>query len=197
MLEPGLLRYDAEIERHLAGVVGREWLIGRIDTWLRADDDSRMLWLTGKPGSVNSAIASWLCRNRREIAAFHLCDANNMDKADNRRCVLSIPWQLTTQLQEYQTRLGQMDMQSIVQQAAPVTLFDHLVAQPLSYSFPRPDRPIVVLGDGLAEATHGGENQLATLLAQGLAQTPRCFRVLITSGPDPQVVHELQSFRPE
>ncbi|WP_167512579.1 toll/interleukin-1 receptor domain-containing protein [Oceanidesulfovibrio marinus] len=197
VLEPGLLRYDAEIERHLAGFVGREWLIGRIDTWLRSDDASRMFWLTGKPGSGKSAMASWLCRNRREIAAFHLCDANDMYKADPRRCVLSIAWQLTTQLQEYQNRLGQMDLQRIVQEADPVTLFDRLVAQPLSYSFPRPDRPIVVLVDGLDEATHGGENQLATLLAQGLAKTPRWFRVLITSRPDPEVVHELQSFSPE
>jgi WD40 repeat protein len=190
------LPFDADIAQHLSRFVGRQWVFDTIDDWLAAPQASRVFWITGKPGIGKTAIAAWLCYHRREIAAFHLCRFGHTQKADPRRCVLSIAYQLSSQLPDYQARVASLGLESLVAESNARTLFDNLIVQPLSGNFPRPERNVVIVIDALDEATEGGRNELASFIASEFANTPDWLRLIITSRPDPEVMRPLQGMTP-
>jgi hypothetical protein len=194
LLEP--LPFDADIAQHLSRFVGRGWVFDTIDSWLADPKASRVFWITGKPGVGKTAIAAWLCYHRCEIAAFHLCRYGHTQKADPRRAVLSVAYQLSSQLPDYQARLNALDLKSLVAESNAPTLFDSLIVQPLSGNFPRPERSIVILIDALDEATEGGRNELASFIASEFTRTPEWLRLIITSRPDPEVTQPLQGLTP-
>lgn len=193
-LEP--LPFDADIAQHLARFTGRRWVFDRIDAWLADPNAQRVFWIVGRPGVGKTAISCWLCSHRREIAAFYLCCHGHAQKSDLRRCVLSIAYQLSTQLPDYQTRLSALNLEKIVPESNARTLFDQLIVQPLSESFPEPDRPVGLLIDALDEATEGGKNELAALIASEFEKTPGWLRLILTSRPDPGVEFYLPALIP-
>jgi hypothetical protein len=193
-LEP--LPFEADIAQHLSRFVGRQWVFEAIDMWMADPNASRIFWITGKPGVGKTAIAAWLCYHRREVAAFHLCRYGDKRKSDPRRCVLSIAYQLSSQLPDYQARLNALNLEGIVSELDPQTLFASLVVEPLSGNFPKPDHTMVALIDGLDEATQGSQNELATFIASEFARTPEWLRLIITSRPEPEVLHTLQGLTP-
>jgi len=189
------LPFDADIAQHLERFTGREWVFERIDAWLREPEASRVFWITGAPGVGKTAIASWLCHHR-EVVAFHLCQHGHVQKSDPRRAVLSIAYQLATQLPDFEERLAALDLERLVPESNARTLFDCLVVQPLSGGFPDPGRTLIVLIDALDEATREGGNELASFGATEFLKTPPWLRLIITSRPDPEVTHPLQGLTP-
>ncbi|MCX5673891.1 MAG: TIR domain-containing protein [Planctomycetota bacterium] len=187
------LPFEAEIALHLQRFTGREWLIRDIDAWLADPRASRIFWVTGKPGVGKTAMVAWLCARRREVAAFHLCRHGHVHKSDPRRCVLSLAYQLATQLPAYLDILGAMDLEGIIPESNAATLFDRLIVQPLAEHFPRPDRTVVVVIDALDEATRGGKNELASFLASDFLKTPEWLRLVVTSRPELAVATPLQN----
>ncbi len=194
LLDP--LPFDADIARHLERFTGRQWVFDKIDEWLSAPEASRVFWLTGKPGVGKTAIAAWLCYHRREVAAFHLCQHGHDQKSDPRQCVLSLAYQLSSQLPDYQDRLNALPLEILTAEANARTLFDTLIVQPLSGDFPQPNRTILILIDALDEATETGRNELASFIASEFDKTPRWLRLVITSRDEPEVTHPLQALTP-
>ncbi|GAB6036982.1 hypothetical protein JCM15519_15410 [Fundidesulfovibrio butyratiphilus] len=194
LLGDDLTRADAEIERHLAGFEGRQWLKDHVDAWLRDENAQKLYWLTGRPGSGKTAFASWLCRKRREVGGVFLCSWDNVFRSNPRTCVLSLACQLGTQLPDYHDRLAALDLEKILAEADASTLFESLILEPLSSNFPRPDRNVVLCIDALDEATQNGRNDLANMLAQGLEKAPPWLKVFLTSRPEQEVLHPLQGF---
>jgi WD40 repeat protein len=194
LLDP--LPFDADTAQHLTRFTGRQWVFDQIDAWLRDPAASRVFWITGAPGVGKTAIAAWLCEHRPEVVAFHLCRHGHIQKSDPRRCVLSIAYQLSTQLADYQDRLNQLDLPRLIPESDARTLFDRLIVQPLSANFPRPEGIVVVLIDALDEATTVGRNELASFLATEFRRTPDWLRLVITSRPDPEVTYPLQAYTP-
>jgi tetratricopeptide (TPR) repeat protein len=194
VLEP--LPFDADIQRHLARFVGRQWIFGQVDAWLADPAASRVFWIVGPPGVGKTAIASWLAFNREEVGAFHLCRHGDVLKADPRRAVMSIAYQLSTQLPDYRDRLNAVNLEKITREGNAKALFDALIVQPLSGDFPDPGRVIAVLIDALDEATQGSRNELADLIASDFDRAPGWLRLIITSRPDPEVLRPLQGLTP-
>jgi hypothetical protein len=85
------LSYDAEIKQNFDHFTGRKWVFDAIDRWL-AGDQSRVFWILGSPGVGKTALAARLCSQKREIAAFHFCRYDNVQKSDPRRCVMSLAY---------------------------------------------------------------------------------------------------------
>lgn len=187
------LSFDAEIRQNLDRFTGREWVIREIDRWL-ATNGSRVFWIAGSPGVGKTAISTWLCANRREIAAFHFCRYDNVQKIDPRRCVTSIAYQLSTQLPEYAERLKRVKLEGLGDLNAR-TLFDQLIVQPLTV-IPKPERSVLILIDALDEATAGGKNQLADFIASEFERTPEWLNLIVTSRPDPEITGTLQAYSP-
>jgi WD40 repeat protein len=195
ILEP--LPFDADIAHHLRRFTGRKWIFKKIDEWLSNPNVSRIFWIIGLPGVGKTTIAAWLCYHRREVAAFHLCRHGHVQKSDPRRAVLSIAYQLSTQLLEYHDRLSALHLERFVPETDDArTLFDRCIVQPLSANFPAPDRTILIVIDALDEASEGGRNELATFIASEFNKTPDWLRLIITSRPDPEVTQPLQALTP-
>lgn len=109
----------------------------------------------------------------------------------------SIAWQLSTQLPEYGDRLCAIaDLETVCRESNAQTLFDRLVVQPLHTGFTPPDRTIIVLIDGLDEATVDGRNELAAFLGRHAANLPDWMRLVITSRPETEVMQPLQGLTP-
>ena len=187
------ISFNAEMQHYVDGFTGRRWVFDRFDAWLRDPAAPRVLWLVGPPGSGKTAIALWLCQQRREVAAFHLCRHGDTIKADPRRCVLSIAYQLASQLPDYQDRLNAADLEGLAE-ANAATLFDALVIQQLSGGFPRPDRLVVVVIDALDEATQGGRNELAEFIGAQFDRSPDWLRLFVTSRPEAEVELPLRRY---
>ncbi|MCX7020578.1 MAG: TIR domain-containing protein, partial [Candidatus Sumerlaeota bacterium] len=195
VLDP--LPFEADIAHHMARFTGRGWVFNRIDDWLADPGASPVFWITGKPGVGKTAIACRLAATRREVAAFHLCRHFDSIKTDPRRAVLSIAYQLSTQLPDYQDRLAALDLQKIKSDAGNAqTLFDALVLQPLAGGFPVPDRTLLVVVDGLDEASSGGRNELASFIGSEWRKAPPWLRIVVTGRPDPEVKGPLQGLSP-
>lgn len=189
------LDFSADIAQHVPNFTGRQWVFKHLDNWLGSPDASRVFWITGAPGVGKTAIAAYLCHKRREVAAFHLCRYGHDDKSDPRRCVMSIAYQLSTQLPDYQKRLVAMDLLEEVKKSA-LTIFDNLIVQPLAPPFPEPNRIILIVLDALDEATYSGKNELAEFIAKEFPRTPTWLRLIITSRKEPEVVQPLQGLSP-
>jgi len=189
------LDFFADLAKHVPQFTGRKWVFDRIDAWLANPTGSKVFWITGPPGIGKTAIVAYLCHKYREVAAFHLCQHGHDDRSDPRRCVMSLAYQVSSQLPDYQQSLAAMDLSEEARKS-PATLFDNLFIQPLVPPFPEPDQSILLVIDALDEATQNGKNYLAEFIAEAFLRTPHWLRLVITSRPDPEVVQPLQGLSP-
>jgi hypothetical protein len=187
------LDYGVEIERFLRGFSGRTWLLDHFEQWLGQADHNRIFFITGLPGIGKSAVASFLCHKHPSVVAYHFCEYRIQEKSNALRCVLSLAYQLSTQLPDYRDLLlaENLDKRPIDAFSA----FDRLIAQPL-HKLTRPDRTYVIIIDALDEATSGGRNELVDLLASQFDKTPSWLRLVITSRPEPLILRTLSKLKP-
>ncbi len=193
MLQP--ISFDAEIKYNIEKFTGRAWVLEELERWLADRNAQRVFFITAAPGVGKTVLSAWLCSHWREIGAFHFCRHDNIQKIDPRRCIMSIAYQLSTQLPEYEDRLQGINISGLDELNAR-SLFDHLIVQPLSANFPVPDHLVVILIDSLDEATVDGKNDLASFLASEFERTPDWLRLIVTSRPDPDVMGQLQAYTP-
>jgi hypothetical protein len=190
------LDYGSDINLHLPAFTGRKWVIDEIDAWLANPKAARLFGIIGWAGTGKSAIAAFLCARRPDVAAFHICRYGHTQKADPRRCVTSIAYQLCSQLPRYRERLGAMDLESLTKDSNAQALFDQLVVQPLGALSPPPDRDVTIVIDALDEASQGDRNELAAFLASEFERAPGWLRLVVTSRPVPAVMEPLAAMRP-
>ncbi|MFM8769427.1 MAG: TIR domain-containing protein [Rubrivivax sp.] len=181
------LNYDGDIQRHVARFRGRRQLEARLRTWVEDPQAPQRLWLTAAPGLGKSAVAAALAHRWAETGAVHFCVAGHHDKGDPARAILSIAYQLATHLELYRMRLGSLDLEreTLKDERA---LFDTLLVGPLARDFPAPERPWLVILDGLDEATRSdGSNALAEVVASDWGRLPPWLRLLVSSRPEAEV----------
>jgi WD40 repeat protein len=193
------IAFESDMARHLEKFSGREWVFTEIDRWLADPVASRVFWIQGGPGVGKTAIAAKIRTRYRQVAAFHFCQHGIETKRNPRRIVLSIAYQLSTQLPEFQARLENNleKLEKIVEESRDAaTLFDALIIEQLGANFPPPGRIVIVLIDALDEATEAGGNELAEFIATHFLKTPPWLRLVITSRPEVEVKAPLQDFNP-
>jgi hypothetical protein len=192
ILQP--IDYD-EPARHLARFTGREWVNREMEQWLAASG-RRVLWITGEAGIGKSALSAWLCERRPEIAGAHYCRYNNANRGA-RKGLLSLAYQLTTQLPDYESRLNASPLEAIGAETSLGGLFDRLFVEPFTHGFPAPEGSVVLLVDALDEAGDKGMNQLALLIGTEWRRTPEWLRLIVTSRPhEAEINAALQSLDP-
>jgi hypothetical protein len=181
------VRYDDDIQRHLARFTGREWVMNEVEEWLAST--RRVLWITGEAGVGKSALVAWLCNRRPEVAAYHFCRFGNSDRVDARKALFSLAYQLSTQLPVYQDRLNASPLDKTVVETNLPTVFDRLFAEPLKDPVPITDKPQVIVIDALDEATRNGRNELASLIGGKFQRMPPWLRLIVTSRPHEQEIN--------
>lgn len=178
-----------------ARFIGRDWLFQAIDDWLAKPDGPRVFWITGAPGVGKTALATQLCAQLRAIAGQHFCTSGDDRRTDARRCAMSLAYQLCTQLPELRDRLVRSDLDRLLEWS-PRTVISTLLCEPLGDGFPDPLRPVVLLIDGLDEASSGQRNEMAEMLAAAFEELPRWLRFILTSRPGAAVSFPLQGLEP-
>ena len=195
-LEP--LEFSVDILFLLQNFTGRHWIINDIERWIYGEKTSRVFWLTGSPGVGKSAISAWLRERQRVVKAFHFCLHNDDKKKSPINLVKSVAYQLATQIPAYMEKLGAMDVSGIVREYPDAgTLFKALIVEPLHKDIPAPDEPVVILIDGLDEATVNKRNRIAEFIRDEFYKTPEWLKLFITSRPEePELNSVLSSIVP-
>jgi len=184
------INFDGDLQRHVASFKGRVQLEERLRAWLRDPRGSQVLWLTAAPGLGKSAVAAVLSHRWAEVAAVHFCVAGHQDKTNPARAVLSIAYQLSQRqhMSVYANRLSKLELEREAHKDAR-TLFDTLLVAPLARDFPQPPQPLVVILDGLDEATQpGGDNPLAEVVAADWGRLPPWLRLMVSSRAETELV---------
>lgn len=185
ILQP--INYAGDINRHVARFSGRKVLFERLRYWLNDPLGEQVVWLCGSSGMGKSAVVAMLAHNWAETGAVHFCVAGHVDKADPRRAILSIAFQLSTHIDLYRSRLMSIDLEQEAEKDAQ-SLFDALLVGPLSGDFPLPSHPWLVVIDALDEATQAdGQNSLAELIGQEWPKLPSWLRLAVSSQPEGEV----------
>lgn len=175
------LPFEAEMVEHVTRFSGRQWALREIDSWLADPCAEKLFWVVAEPGMGKSALACWLSQHRGDVAAVHLFQRRHAQKSDPCRCVLSIAYQLSSQLPDYAQRLAAMDLAEVSEETDPGTLFDRLISQPLAAGRAEPGRNVVIVLDALDEAGEGGDSLASFLSLEFGARTPPWLRLIVTS----------------
>src|SRR5262245_28954799 len=76
-----------DIDALLDGFVGRKWLAAKVDHWRAQNVDSRLLWISGAPGTGKSAFAAWLAHHGKvNVIGLNLCRFNIDERRDAAMC---------------------------------------------------------------------------------------------------------------
>lgn len=195
-LEP--LEFSVDILFLLQNFTGRHWIFNDIEQWISGGKTAKVFWLTGSPGVGKSAISAWLREKQHAVKAFHFCLHNDEKKKSPINLVKSIAYQLATQIPAYMEKLGAMDVDGIVRDYPDAgTLFKALIVEPLYKDIPVPDEPVVILIDGLDEATENKRNRIAEFIRDEFHKTTEWLKLFITSGPEePELNSVLSSIVP-
>lgn len=187
---------QADLASHIPHFVGRAWFWQQFDEWLR-HPDRPLLWICGVPGSGKSAIAAQLCK-RTSVAALHVCQYDDVDKASAAKAIRSLASQLLAHSPQYfeQLKWRVADLKELCERSPcdgdASTLFDRLIVQPLR-AISRPERKIIILIDALDEATRNKRNELAEVLATHGHNLPSWAKLVITSSAEMEIGVPLQS----
>lgn len=159
------LSFQQQISKLTSRFAGRTWLFDDLEQWIAAPTASQVYWVAGPIGSGKTALAARMVQLIPEIAAFHFALQEDEQTQNARRCVLSLAYQLTTQLPQYASLLQSREP---LEQVVPVsnfnTLVTRLLVEPLNdIARPRSSRPLVVLIDGLEHLATGQSAHESTL----------------------------------
>mgnify|MGYP001402858539 CR=1 FL=1 len=191
------LDFSGDILIHQPWFVGREWIFHDIRKWLAQKDASRIYWLTGLPGIGKTSISVHLLQKCPNIVAFHLCIRGHSEKSSPKRTVCSLAFQLSKQLPEYREKLVQLNLKREIDRCNDSALFDVLMVEPLQNLSSPTDAPLVILIDGLDEASVDSYNPMVEFIASYFCKLPSWLRFIITSRPVEEVLVPLQEFSPK
>ncbi len=182
--------FSVELAAH-KDFVGRGWILKELDSWIRDPDGKPVFTLVAPPGFGKSALAVEVIHQSGHVTAFHICNHSNQEKNDSKRLVMSLAHQISTQMPTYDAVLKTLDLDYVVNEYDAATLFDVLLATPCGQILP-PGRTMVIVIDGLDEATKDGRNPVAEFVADRAATLPNWIRILVTTRPEPEVLGPLE-----
>lgn len=112
--------------------------------------------------------------------------------------MLTLAYQLSTQLPEYRSYLLNLKLNDIEYdfKDSLISLFDILFLKPLRHI--KSDRPLVFVIDALDELTKFTEQgtPFLSLLTDGFTRLPEWFGLMVTSRPDPELLRRMKSLDP-
>lgn len=94
------IAFEHDIKRLTEGFTGRERVFEEIERWLQ-QENQRFFILTGEPGVGKSTIAAHLIQTRKDIVAYHLCQAADLETLKPGRILRSLTAQLMETVPDY------------------------------------------------------------------------------------------------
>ncbi|KAG6885288.1 hypothetical protein C0993_003572, partial [Termitomyces sp. T159_Od127] len=187
-------------EKHPCDTDTRMEMLDEIRTWIddiSKDTSKNFLWLVGPPGCGKSAIAASIareCKSRDVLGAQLFINRNDSNTTNPNKYFPTVSREIAKQSESVEQHLhdalkGRSFSIETPRQAAD--LFIHTLTKA---AFDKPDRPIVVIFDGLDETHRERLEDTATIFSQLFSKLPDYSnaKVLITSRPEDEI---LKSFR--
>jgi hypothetical protein len=178
------------------GFVGRDWLIGRLQT--RLAGAGKCFLIAAEPGAGKTAFAAELVRRNPgdRILAYHFCNAQREETLDPRRFVRSLAAMLCGTVPAYRTLLRSSEdlVRALKSEAQPATMLWEAVLEPLRRI--DMDAPRIILVDGLDEAidrSAAAAETIPGLLSQALANFPDWLKLIATTRPHDRVLAMFQA----
>jgi hypothetical protein len=94
------INFTPHVARLTKDFTGRQWVFDDIARWLQ-DTKKRFFILTGEPGVGKSTIAANLIQTRKDIVAYHLCQAAELETLKPGRILRSLTAQLMETVPDY------------------------------------------------------------------------------------------------
>jgi WD40 repeat protein len=184
--------FKLDIYRHVKDFVGRTWLIKDIENWLK-DKSSRLMFITGDPGTGKTALMAKLIHVFPQVAAYHFCISKFEISLVPERFIQSIAAQLATQIEAYREVISQLNIEAITSLDAS-SVFKLLLIEPLSKISVEEDHIIII--DGLDEALYYGNNNIVKLLHEWLDELPDWVKLVITSRKVISILSLFEFYKP-
>ena len=180
--------------------VGREWLTDEVDAWLRDENATWAMLVTGSPGCGKSAFAAHELSHDGRVGAAVFCQHDGAAFDSLESVSRSVAFQLATRFPDYRTALlsvlrretEQLEQARGLRERGPL---EHYVTSVLPDLIGDGSGNVVIVIDGLDEVTReesglNAVNPLAQELGRFLSESrvPRNIRFLITARADGAVV---------
>ena len=195
------LTFTSEIVKHVSPFVGREWVFAEYENWLNEVSHSRLLWLTGGPGTGKSAIAAMLAHNRQSsVFGAWFCSFSSVERRDPARVLRTLAFQLAARWPDYRRKLLfklALSATSLPDECRQCSLrldarsssdlFDLLLAEPLVDLIWREERQVLVI-DALDELTDlRGFNPILDLIGAHFGRLPQWISLVVISRPQAEL----------
>ncbi|MBR4389854.1 MAG: toll/interleukin-1 receptor domain-containing protein [Prevotella sp.] len=186
--------FTLDLEKHLANYQERPWLLKDVNQWITQSTD-HILLLLGGPGTGKTAFSIWMGYSKlsQYIAAWHLCQFNNMRTCLLANAVKSIAYYLAVRIPSYYNSLDIASVDRLLNESNldAGTLFKELILDKL-HQIQYDGDQLVILIDALDESSRDGRNELAEMLSYYVNQFPKWLKIIITSRNDPSVTTYLE-----
>ncbi|KAG8996527.1 hypothetical protein FRB94_008227 [Tulasnella sp. JGI-2019a] len=177
----------------------RASLLKWISKWIETIpvDDKRGLCLVGAAGRGKSSVGASVAEDERKLKRLGADFYFTVDQQDRNQGVIPV---LARQLASWGDRRLRVEIASVVdddRDIAQRTLevqFKKLIQEPLETLKDDPNcPPLVILLDGLDEGGNEYISRLLHLIGQSFARLPAAVRFIITSRPEPHLIHHYAS----
>ncbi len=185
------INFTQDFNRH-KNLIGREWVIKKIDDWWSEYPHSRILWITAEAGYGKSAISVYLANNHPDVIGVHFCSFNAIEKNDPINVIKTMAYNFQSQISGYSEKIKNINIDG----KSLDILVDELILNPLEQITDNNKNYLFII-DALDEAKDkSGENFLANLVRDKLHELPPHIKIIITSRPEADLKQTLSQFNP-
>ena len=172
-------------------IVGRKWVIEKVDNWIAEHPKSKVLWITAEAGYGKSAISAYLASTHPDVIGVNFCSYNHPNKNNPLNVIKTLAYHFQSQIEGYADEIVniKIDDQNAFQ------LFEQLIANPLS-RIKNEGKKFIFIIDGLDETLENKE--LIKLIGDRRFQLglPQKVKIIITSRPEPKLNQTLSGLKP-
>ncbi len=182
--------FTQDFARHKK-IIGREWVIEKVDDWMTNHTDSKVLWITAEAGYGKSAIAAHLASKHPDVIGVHFCSYNNQSKNNPERFIKTLAYHFQSQISGYSDEIKNTK----VRNSNIYELYENLIANPLA-KLVNNDRKFIFIIDALDEALK--EKELVKFIGSEEFEVglPPYVKIIITSRDEPQLKQTLSKYNP-
>ena len=181
-------KFDGLIKEEL---IGRDWLLNRIDEWENDAEGSNILMLYGKPGVGKSMFSAHLQMRDSSVVAAFPCDCRHSEYSKTESIIKNISYRLALRLPDYRRYVLELLSDSSFDLGSD-QLFDRLILNPLSRCNIDGERSVmVIVVDALDEMDN---DELAKFISESAYSLRKYIRFIITSRKIPSITERFNRF---
>ena len=173
----------------------RQWFFDQLSTWF-ADEESRVMILTGGPGIGKSVLSAKVCQDysqRGKLAGRHFCDFRKSNYSKPSNILQSLASQMCDNVDGFRVKLTEILKRNHSRDLLS-DAFTVLLNEPL-HALDRRE-PMLIVVDALDESKTDDKSEFLELISDEFPELPKWINILITSRPELQVKKKLEHFNP-